>query len=110
MKLKNVFQNMNDRYRVYNGLPTVLICSYFLTSHSDDTMPRHLMDDQDDISVSGHSIGIVENPLFGGDNDEFGSSTPSFAALSAKEKEAEVRSISDLYVPIMTTSFYTGCS
>ena len=54
-------------------------------------MPHHLMDDQDDISVSGHSIGIVENPLFGGDHDDMAST--SFAALSAKEKEADVRSI-----------------
>ncbi len=46
------------------------------------------MNDMDDISVSGHSIGIVENPLFA-DNDGL-EEMPSYAALSAKEKAAEV--------------------
>lgn len=44
------------------------------------------MDDQDDIQ-SRHSIGIVENPLYA-ENDDL--DTPSYAALSEKEKEAEV--------------------
>ena len=56
---------------------------------SNDTLPRHLMSDQDDISISGHSIGIVENPMFG-ETDEL-DKAPTYAALSAKEKEAEVR-------------------
>ncbi len=46
------------------------------------------MNDQDDVSVSGHSIGIVENPLFA-DNDGL-EDMPSYATLSAKEKAAEV--------------------
>ncbi len=49
------------------------------------------MNDQDDISVSGHSIGIVENPLFA-DNDGL-EEMPSYAALSAKEKAAEVSNV-----------------
>lgn len=44
------------------------------------------MDDQDD-AQSHHSIGIVENPLYA---EQEGFDTPSYAALSAKEKEAEV--------------------
>lgn len=36
---------------------------------------------------SSQSIGIVENPLYAEDEGGF---QPSFAALSAKEKEAEV--------------------
>ena len=46
------------------------------------------MNDQDDVSVSGRSIGIVENPLFA-DNDGL-EDMPSYATLSAKEKAAEV--------------------
>ena len=47
------------------------------------------MDEEDDISVGGgHSAGIVENPLYA-ENDDLDSS-PTYAALRAKEKEAEV--------------------
>lgn len=41
-----------------------------------------------DETQSSQSIGIVENPLYA--EDEGGLQMPSFAALSAKEKEAEV--------------------
>lgn len=37
---------------------------------------------------SAHSIGIVENPLYAEDEGGF---QPSFAVLSAKEKDADVR-------------------
>ncbi len=60
----------------------------FVNNRNTDNMPHQLMNDQDDISVSGHSIGIVENPLFA-DNDGL-EEMPSYAALSAKEKAAEV--------------------
>ena len=40
-----------------------------------------------DETQSAHSIGVVENPLYADDEGGF---EPTFAALSAKEKEAEV--------------------
>ena len=58
-------------------------------------MPRHLMDDQEDMSVNRHSVGIVENPLYT-ENDDF-DFAPTYATLNAKQKkkekeaEAEVR-------------------
>ncbi len=54
------------------------------------------MNDMDDVSVSGHSIGIVENPLFA-DNDGL-EDMPSYATLSAKEKAAEVSSMIPIYL------------
>lgn len=44
-----------------------------------------MMDDIAEESRSTHSIGIVENPLYA--EDEAG---PTYAGLTAKEKEAEV--------------------
>ena len=65
-------------------MPWILSGSFFF--YSNQSMPHHLMDDQDDISMSGHSVGVVENPLFA-DNDDL-DFTPTYAGL--KEKEAEV--------------------
>lgn len=73
----------------------IIINDIFLTCNRSDNLPHQLMDDQDDISVSGHSIGIVENPLFA-DNDGL-EEMPSYAALSAKEKAAEVSYVALLY-------------
>ena len=69
--------------------------------------------DEDDISVSGHSVGIVENPLFA--DDGTGGSGPTYAALRAKEKkkEAEVRTNKLCYwrnrwLLVFVTQFYTA--
>ena len=49
---------------------------------------EQLYDEQQlDETQSAHSIGVVENPLYAEDEGTF---QPSFAALSAKEKAAEV--------------------
>lgn len=48
-------------------------------------------DQQLDETLSSHSIGVVENPLYAEDEGTF---EPSFAALSAKEKAAEVSDLS----------------
>lgn len=48
-----------------------------------------------DETQSSQSIGIVENPLYAEDEGGF---QPSFAALSAKEKEAEVSRLDQGYL------------
>ena len=58
----------------------------FVSMCRSTTVPHHLMD-EDEISVSGHSVGIVENPLFA--DDDTGGSGPTYAALRAKEKKKE---------------------
>lgn len=50
-----------------------------------------MRDEQLDETLSSHSIGVVENPLYAEDEGAF---EPSFAALSAKEKAAEVSDLS----------------
>lgn len=64
----------------YNVPLCIILCRE--TSHE-----RMYDEQQLDETQSAHSIGVVENPLYA---DEEGGFEPSFATLSAKEKEAEV--------------------
>lgn len=61
----------------------------------DVTHDRAYDEQQLDETQSAHSIGVVENPLYAEDEGTF---TPSFATLSAKEKEAEVSELSSSIV------------
>ena len=69
-------------------------------------MPRHLMDDQDDITASNrHSVGIVENPLYTENEDiDF---TPSFATLSAKQKKRDEAEVSKGLLIFATVVYIT---
>lgn len=71
-----------------------LLCLYLTFSD----VPHQLMDDQDD-AQSRHSIGIVENPLYA---EQEGFETPTYAGLSAKEKEAEVGLVNSHLISSLT--------
>ena len=68
---------------------TVPVCYIIIVTPYRPVSHERMYDEQTlDETRSSQSIGIVDNPLYA--EDEGASFQPSFAALSAKEKEAEV--------------------